>query len=97
MVTPFASSPVNDFNPDDFLKCVAARLGTFDAIVMNPPFKMGTDIKHIRHALTFLEPGGRLLSLCANGPKQRAALKAEASEWIDLPAGSFSNHPSSDN
>jgi predicted RNA methylase len=73
----------------DFLSCDLDRLGTFDAILMNPPFKMGTDIKHIRHALQFLKPGGRLVSICAAGPRQRATLQTTASDWIDLPAGSF--------
>lgn len=63
--------------------------GPFDSIIMNPPFKMGTDIKHVRHATEMLAPGGRLVSLCANGPRQRERLKPLASEWIDLPAGSF--------
>lgn len=73
----------------DFLALDAGRLGLFDSIAMNPPFKMGTDVKHIRHAMTLLAHGGRLVSLCANGPKQRAALLPIASEWIELPADSF--------
>jgi SAM-dependent methyltransferase len=73
----------------DFLTMDADRLGVFDAIIMNPPFKMGTDVKHIAHARKFLAPGGRLVSLCANGPRQRAALQGVAAEWIDLPAGTF--------
>ncbi len=64
-------------------------LGTFDAIVMNPPFKMWRDIKHILHARTFLRPGGRLVALCANGPKQQSALRPIASSWVVLPDGSF--------
>ncbi len=71
----------------DFLSC--DRLGMFDSIVMNPPFKMGTDCKHILRALTLLNPGGRLVSLCAAGPRQREKLGRIASEWIDLPSGSF--------
>lgn len=74
---------------DDFLQCGQDRIGTFDSIIMNPPFKMGRDITHIRHALTLLNDGGTLISLCAAGPKQRSALETQASEWIDLPAGSF--------
>lgn len=73
----------------DFLALDASRLGLFDSIAMNPPFKMGTDVRHIRHAMTLLAPGGRLVSLCANGPKQRAALQGIAAEWIALPADSF--------
>ena len=77
----------------DFLTCDAERLGgRFDCVVMNPPFRMGTDIKHIRHALTLLNPGGRLVAICANGPRQRAALMplVEAGgTWEDLPDGTF--------
>jgi protein-L-isoaspartate O-methyltransferase len=72
----------------DFLEC-NGNLGKFDRIVMNPPFANGADIKHIEHARTFLKPGGRLVAICANGPRQRERLQAIASEWIDLPAGSF--------
>ena len=69
------------------------NLGKFDRVVMNPPFQNGADIKHIQHALTFLKPGGRLVALCANGPRQRETLKPLAENsggwWEDLPAGSF--------
>lgn len=73
----------------DFLGMGAARLGgTFDSVIMNPPFRMGTDVKHVRHALGLLNPGGRLVSVCAAGPKQCKGL-ADATKWIDLPAGTF--------
>lgn len=71
----------------DFL-AVKPRPG-YDSIIMNPPFKNGADIKHILHASKFLRPGGRLVSLIANGPRQRARLEPIASEWIDLPDCSF--------
>lgn len=74
---------------DDFLNCDRDRLGLFDCVVMNPPFKMGRDIKHINHARSLVAPGGVLVSVCANGPRQNAKLKPEADEWIVLPAGSF--------
>lgn len=73
----------------DFLSKTVETLGTFDFVLMNPPFKMGTDVKHIKHAMTLLKPGGRLVSLCANGPKQRAALQGIATQWEALPQGSF--------
>jgi hypothetical protein len=73
----------------DFLEQTPERLGLFQSILMNPPFKMGIDVKHVKHALTFLAPGGRLVSICANGPKQRKHLEPLASEWIVLPSGSF--------
>lgn len=72
----------------DFLGCTAERLGTFDSVIMNPPFKNGVDVRHIRHAASMLNPGGRLVSLCAAGPRQRKGL-ADVSQWIDLPAGTF--------
>lgn len=74
----------------DFLTLGVDRLGRFDSVIMNPPFKMGTDIKHIRHAAGLLQPGGRLVSVCAAGPKQRRAFAGAAGvRWIDLPAGTF--------
>ena len=73
----------------DFLTCTKENLGLFNSVIMNPPFKMGRDVKHIKHAATLLAPGGRLVSVCANGPRQQQHLKPIASRWIDLPAGSF--------
>ncbi len=81
----------------DFLLCGAARLGLFDSIIMNPPFKLGTDTRHVKQALTLLKAGGRLVSLVANGPKQRQRLQPLASQWIDLPAGSFQSEGTSVN
>lgn len=78
----------------DFLECGADELGgLFDRVVMNPPFGAGADIQHITHALTMLKPGGRLVALCANGPRQNATLRplvdASEGDWEDLPADSF--------
>lgn len=75
----------------DFL--AEKNLGLYDAIVMNPPFADGADIKHITHALTMLKPGGKLVALCADGPRQNAILRpmieARGGYWEKLPAGSF--------
>lgn len=74
----------------DFLTCDAARLGgLFDAVIMNPPFKRGTDVKHIAHALTLLKPGGQLVALCAAGSKQQAFAESRGLTWELLPAKSF--------
>jgi 16S rRNA G1207 methylase RsmC len=43
---------------------------------MNPPFANGDDIKHITHALKMLNPGGRLVAICANGPRQNDKLRS---------------------
>ena len=62
---------------------------SFDAVLMNPPFRRGSDVKHILHARSFLRPGGRLVSLCYNGAVQRARLQPLADTWELLNAGSF--------
>lgn len=73
----------------DFLSCNDS-LGMFDKIIMNPPFQNGSDIKHILHAMQFLKSGGgRLVALCANGPRQKEQLMPLADTWEELPAGSF--------
>lgn len=73
----------------DFLTMGVERLGMFDSIIMNPPFKQGTDVRHVEHALNLLADGGRLVSLVANGPRQRARLKSRARVWTDLPDDTF--------
>jgi methylase of polypeptide subunit release factors len=76
----------------DFLSLTPDVLGRrFDRIVMNPPFRNGQDVRHILHARQFLAPGGALVALCANGPRQRAALQPLATEWHDLPPGAFAS------
>jgi predicted RNA methylase len=73
----------------DFLECDEATLGTFDRIVMNPPFAKAADIRHIEHAMKLLRRGGLLVATCANGPRQRDALKPRAAYWEDLPPNTF--------
>lgn len=73
---------------EDFLES-NGDLGLFDRIVMNPPFDRGADVKHIKHALGHLREGGRLVSVCAAGPKQREAMEEIATSWETLPPGSF--------
>jgi 16S rRNA C967 or C1407 C5-methylase (RsmB/RsmF family) len=56
--------------------------------------------EHVLRQKTLLErfsalvkPGGRLVALCANGPRQNASLRpmvqARGGEWEDLPADTF--------
>ena len=61
----------------------------FDRVVMNPPFGQAQDVAHIKHALTFLAPGGRLVAICSNGPRQQAELRPFATTWEELPEGTF--------
>jgi len=83
----------------DFLAMSPEDLGRFDHILMNPPFHYDEDIKHIKHATTFLEPGGRLIAICANGPRQRKVLKPLAEKsgggYGPLPHNSFESQGTS--
>jgi protein-L-isoaspartate O-methyltransferase len=80
---------------EDFLKIAKERPvcpdteDGFERVIMNPPFAKGQDVAHIRHALTFLLPGGRLVAICANGPRQQEELKPLATTWEELPEGTF--------
>lgn len=73
----------------DFLSLTPVDTGYFDRIVMNPPFENGADIRHILHAVKFLKPDGILAAICANGPRQREQLMSLATQWEDLPEGTF--------
>lgn len=74
----------------DFLKVNASDIGgPVDAVIMNPPFKMGRDIKHIHHALDMIKPGGVLVSLCYNGSRQNEKLRPMCNTWEKLPEKSF--------
>lgn len=78
---------------DDFLDLTALDLGRFDRIVMNPPFANGDDMRHIRNAFEMLSPGGRLVAICANGPRQQEQLRPFVEQnggtWEELPADAF--------
>jgi predicted RNA methylase len=55
----------------DFLSVTPASLNTFTHVLMNPPFSKRQDIQHVRHAYTFLEPGGVLVAIMSAGVKFR--------------------------
>lgn len=84
-----AEFPLTAVHCGDFLQWGNTAAPSFDRIVMNPPFENAADIKHIQHALAVLKPGGLLVAICANGPRQRDALQPIAREWIDLQPGTF--------
>lgn len=73
----------------DFLAVSPEELGTFDAVVMNPPFHMRADVRHILHALKFLRPGGRCAAVCLDTPHRSAALRRLADSWEELPPETF--------
>jgi len=49
----------------DFLQ--AAPTGRYDRVLMNPPFAHRGDVRHVLHALRFLKPEGRLVSVMSAG------------------------------
>ena len=49
----------------DFL--TVTPVGTFDRVVMNPPFAARADIAHVEHALRFLNASGRLVAIMSAG------------------------------
>lgn len=69
----------------------------FDRVVMNPPFERQQDIHHVLHALKFLKPGGKLVSIMSAGftfrddrrSCQFRQLVEECGYWEDNPDGSF--------
>ncbi|GGO62971.1 DUF3560 domain-containing protein [Nonomuraea cavernae] len=78
----------------DFLETDASQLGTYDRIVMNPPFSGGKDIAHVTHALDFLKPGGRLVAVMGGGVafhKVKAA--AEFRQLVEDRGGSITALP----
>ncbi len=82
--------PLSFFHCKDFLD-YNRSFTKFDRVIMNPPFKNGDDIKHIKHALTLLNDGGKLVAICADGPRQNDQLMPLADHWEKLPEGTFKN------
>ena len=80
----------------DFLKF--GEKGTYDRIVMNPPFSKDQDIDHVMHAYELLKPGGKMTAIMSNMAGLRTNKKNRAfSDWLDevgahvedLEAGAF--------
>lgn len=63
----------------------------FDAVVMNPPFYGRHYLKHVAHALRFLKPGGRLVSILPGSAWYDHAEVQNLgwTRWHDLPTASF--------
>lgn len=83
------NDPRTSIHQRDFLSISPGDIAKPSCVIMNPPFKNGTDIKHILRALEHLRIGGMLVALCANGPRQNERLKPIASHWEVLPEKSF--------
>jgi hypothetical protein len=72
--------------------------GEYDVIVMNPPFELFQDIKHVRRAWDLLRSGGRLVSVMSESPFFRQdKIAVEFRGWLEergalvipLPEGAF--------
>jgi len=86
----------------NFLTLSPVGFRQFDRIVMNPPFSKLADVKHVNHALRFLNPGGRLVSIMSPGWTFRSdklstsfremvekKLANGEAEWHNLESGAF--------
>lgn len=80
----------------DFLKRPVVPI--YDRVIMNPPFELQADAKHIDHARLFLRPGGRLVSIVSGGFATREVEPTRGLRWLiereggrvmALPPGSF--------
>lgn len=80
---------VDELIQADFLTLTPDTIGTFDAVIMNPPFTMRSDIKHINHAIKFLRHGGRLAAICMDTPHRREAFENKAEQWVPVERGAF--------
>lgn len=87
-----ARFPAAIFCGNDFLK---QENPVFDVIVMNPPFRNGQDIQHVRHAYSLLRSGGRLAAITSPAWQYRQDRKfVEFRDWFtgdaeELEAGTF--------
>jgi predicted RNA methylase len=82
----------------DFLSLSCTDLGTFDRVVMNPPFTGGQDVEHVTHALGMLATAGTLVAVMSAGVRFREDKKTRAFRALlarhggrmeDLPEGTF--------
>lgn len=62
----------------------------FDLVVMNPPFYGKHYAKHVRHAMRFLKPDGKLVAILPSTARYDHGLLDDLNpHWDDLPVGSF--------
>ena len=76
----------------DFMQAEPSQ--QFDRVVMNPPFAQRADVKHVLHAIKFLRPGGRLVSIMSAGILFRTdaltmSLRDQLDHYEALPDDSF--------
>jgi predicted RNA methylase len=90
--TLYASEENYDVRCADFLQCTVEQMGTFHRVVMNPPFD--DEVAHVTHALGFLKPGGRLVSVMSTGVLFRQDRKTAAfRELLEQRGGTIERLP----
>ncbi|QDT41046.1 Methyltransferase small domain protein [Gimesia alba] len=100
ILNEFIDEPFCDvrFLNGDFLSFYENRIGSFQTIIMNPPFSRFQDINHVMRAYDFLTEGGRLVAVMSDGftfrQDTRSAgfrdwLEVNGWHWEPLPEGSF--------
>lgn len=82
----------------DFLTVTPEQTGLFEAVIANPPFNRGADIRHVMHMWDFLKPGGQLAAIMSTTWQSgslsvqrafRAFLDEHGAEVEEIPAGAF--------
>ncbi len=75
----------------DFLEWAQrpSLLGSYDRIVMNPPFDRGQWAAHVEHAARLLSPGGRLVAILPSSAKNRDFLPGFNKSWSSQFDGEF--------
>ncbi|MGK2649761.1 class I SAM-dependent methyltransferase [Escherichia coli] len=71
----------------DFMEWLPVQY--YSRVIMNPPFSHGQDIRHILRAFSLLRPGGVLVAVCLNGPRQQEKLLPFSDVREELPRGTF--------
>lgn len=76
----------------DFLQSEPSK--HFDRVVMNPPFARQADIHHVTHAIGFLRPGGRLVSVMSASVMFREnALTKDFRDYVEFRGGTIERLP----
>ncbi len=73
----------------DFLQ----HSGSYDKIVMNPPFENGQDMDHVQHAWTLLKPGGRLVAIMADNKHQGRNKTLAFTDFVEANGGVMEPNP----
>lgn len=64
----------------------------YDRVMMNPPFTRHLWLLHIRHALQFIVPGGKLVSIVpGNAPDMKGFVKSVSGSIAPLPKNAFAS------